>query len=117
MMKEYMQLKLHLGEGSQVGDCVCRVERRGIAGPDGERKFWLVRTPVRIFVNDLPPTEFLILGPGGKDERFESTQDDIVNSIVIQAMLDITNRAPDIDSFDWPSVRFFAKGIATRLND
>jgi hypothetical protein len=112
-----MRLKLHFFEGSLVNDCICCVERRGIAGPDGERNFWLVRTEIDTFVGDLPPTKFLILGPGGKAVRLETMEDEIVNSVVIQAMLDLTGQVPDIDSFSWPSVRYFAKGIATKLDN
>ena len=112
-----MRLKIHFWESSLVPDCICRVERRGIVGPDGTRKFWLVSTKTNKFVADCPATEYLIIGPGGKDDRLENIEDEILNSIGIQAMLDLRGLAPNIDSFDWDSVRYFAKGVATRLDN
>jgi hypothetical protein len=109
-----MRLKIFLSDGSLVHEFSGKVIRRDIAGPDEGRTFWLVQTDTLRFVEELPPTNFLLIGAGGKAVRLESLDDGVGEGAVIQAMLDWLGRVPEIDSFDWPSVCYFAKGIVQR---
>jgi hypothetical protein len=112
-----MRLKLILLEDSLIPSCICSVERRGIAGPDGDRRFWIVKTKKQYrYVGHLPPTKFLIIGPGGKDQSLDYMKDDVIDGIGIQAMQDLTGLAPKIDSFQWTSVYYFAKGFVFDLD-
>ncbi len=112
-----MRIKIFLSDGlSLVHEFFGEVIKRDIGGPDGERTFWLVRTEALKFVDELPATNFLLIGPGGKRERLESLDAGNGESSGIQAMLDRLGRVPEIESFDWPSVCYFSKGAVQRID-
>ena len=115
-MKTIHNLKLHILEGSEIEQCICAVVRTGIAGPDSERRFWIVRTEPQVFVKNYPPVEYLIIGPAGRDEKLEMLQEGVFEAVGIQVMLDTSGRAPEMDAFDWRSVYDFGRGMAIRLD-
>jgi hypothetical protein len=65
-------------------------------------------------VKNYPPAEYLIIGPGGREEKLEMFKEDMFKAVGIQVMLDTSGRAPDIDAFDWGSVYDFGRGMALR---
>jgi hypothetical protein len=116
-MRKVEKLQLVFSEGSLTERCISSVVRKGVSGPGGVGMYWIVKTSLTLFVNKYPPAEYLIIGPGGRGEKLENLEDDenppVFDTVGLHAMLDLTGRAPDIDSFDWDQVYDFGRGMAT----
>lgn len=105
------RLKLVFLEGGLCPEVDATVVTRGVNGPAGEGRYWIVQTPPTVFVKGRPPVSYLIIGPGGQEGRLEDL-DRNFPVIVCQMMLDNTGLAPNIDRFDFTTAYDFGRGFA-----
>jgi hypothetical protein len=106
------RLKIVFYEGAEVDEVLGTVVRRGVDGPAGEARYWIVETPPTVFVKGLPIAQFLIIGPGGREGRLEVLDDPGFKGVACQMLLDRTGKAPDIDRFDFQTAYDFGRGMA-----
>jgi hypothetical protein len=105
-------LKLVFFEGALVREVHGRVIKRGVDGPAGKGRYWIVETPPTAYVRDRPPARYLIIGAAGRRERLEVLDEGEFRDVGCQMMLDETGRAPDIQDFDFKTAYDFGRGVA-----
>jgi len=111
--REVRRLKLRFTECAASVDrdeVHCRVVKRGVDGPGGSGRYWVVQVTPMVKVLHLDPSSYLILGPSGKTGRMEAL-DEGLRSDYVQVMIDTTGQAPNIESFTFRTVTDFARGI------
>jgi hypothetical protein len=110
--RQVTRLRLTFLEGTDCHEVVATVVKRGINGPGGEGRYWIVQTPPTVFIKGRPPASYLIVGPGGREGRLAVLDEGEIKAIVCQMMLDNTGLAPDIDRFDFTTAYDFGRGFA-----